>query len=328
MKRGKLFVGMMVLVFVLFLSLEIYAAEYTMRTAEIFREGFTHSESQKFFAKRVGEITKGKAEVKVFLGAVLGNERNYCEQLQMGSLDFAKVAASNAVAFAPKFAVFAMPYLIRDLDHLYKIFDSPAGRILQEAAEKAGFIILAYWDMNTVNVYNSRGPINKPEDLKGLKIRTREASICIDSLNAMGASAAPLATPELYTALQTKVFDGADHDPTVFVAFNYGEVCKFYSLTEHSVEPTLLLASKKLFDKLPKDIQDAIRQAGRDSMAYCRQIGPIKLKEALDIMENKYNVKINRVDKKAFIKAVAPVQAKYKTELGVDLVNGIAKLVK
>jgi tripartite ATP-independent transporter DctP family solute receptor len=276
----------------------------------------------------VGEITKGKAEVKVFLAAVLGNERNYCEQLQMGSLDFAKVAASNAVAFVPKFAVFAMPYLVKDLDHLYKIFDSPAGKILQDAAEKAGFVILTYWDMNTVNVYNSRGPINKPEDLRGLKMRTREAPICIDTLKAMGASAAPLATPELYTALQTKVFDGADHDPTVFIAFNYGEVCKFYSLTEHTVEPTLLLASKKLFDKLPKDIQDAIRQAGRDSMAFNRQTGAIKLKEALDVMQNKYQVKINKVNKEAFIKAVAPVQAKYKPELGADLVDGIAKLVK
>jgi len=327
MKRG-LFLGTLVLVFIFAVNMEIWAADFSMRTAEIFREGFTHSECQKFFAKRVGEITKGRAEVKVFLAAVLGNERNYCEQLQMGSLDFAKVAASNAVAFVPKFAVFAMPYLVKDLDHLYKIFDSPAGKILQDAAEKGGFIILAYWDMNTVNVYNSKKPINKPEDLKGLKIRTREASICIDSINAMGASAAPLATPELYTALQTKVFDGADHDPTVFVAFNYGEVCKFYSLTEHSVEPTLLLASKKLFDKLPKEVQAAVKQAGRDSMGYCRQVGPVKLKEALDIMQNKYNVKINKVDKEPFIKIVAPVQAKHKAELGADLVDGIAKLAR
>lgn len=326
--KKSLFIGVLVLSFVLVMGAEIWAAEYSMRTAEIFREGFTHSESQKFFAKRVGEITKGKAEVKVFLGATLGNERNYCEQLQMGSLDFGKVAASNAVAFVPKFAVFAMPYLIKDLDHLYKIFDSSAGKILQDAAGKAGFVILTYWDMNTVNFYNSRGPINKPEDLRGLKIRTREAPICIDTLKAMGASAAPLATPELYTALQTKVFDGADHDPTVFIAFNYGEVCKFYSLTEHTVEPTLLLASKKLFDKFPKDIQDAIRTAGRESMAFNRQIGPVKLKEALDVMKNKYQVKINKVNKEGFIKAVAPVQAKYKTELGADLVDGIAKLAK
>jgi tripartite ATP-independent transporter DctP family solute receptor len=325
--KSLLWAAVIVIVFFSF-STEIKAAEFSMRTAEIFREGFTHSESQKYFAKRVGELTKGKAEVKVFLGATLGNERNYCEQLQMGSLEFAKVAASNAVAFVPKFAVFAMPYLIRDLDHLYKIFDSPAGKILQEAAGKAGFVILTYWDMNTVNVYNSRGPINKPEDLRGLKMRTREAPICIDTLKAMGASAAPLATPELYTALQTKVFDGADHDPTVFIAFNYGEVCKFYSLTEHTVEPTLLLASKKLFDKFPKDIQDAIRKAGRESMAFNRQTGVVKLKEALDIMQNKYGVKINKLDKKPFINAVTPVQAKYKNELGANLVDGIAKLAK
>jgi len=137
-----------------------------------------------------------------------------------------------------------------------------------------------------------------------------------------------LATPELYTALQTKVFDGADHDPTVFMAFNYGEVCKFFSLTEHSIEPTILLASKKLFDKYPKDVQAAVRQAGKESMAQCRQISPVKLKEALDTMQNKYGVKINKVDKGPFIKAVAPVQAKYKKEMGADLVDGIAKLAK
>ncbi len=328
MTRKGLFCAVMVSMFFLPFVMEIQAAEFSMRTGEIFREGFTHSECQKYFAKRVGELTKGKAEVKVFLGAVLGNERNYCEQMQMGSLDFGKVAATNAVAFVPKFAVFGMPYLIKDLDHLYRIFDSPAGKILQDAAEKAGFVILAYWDMNTQSIYNSRRPITKLEDLKGLKIRTREAPICIEGMNAMGAIAAPLATPELYTALQTKVFDGADHDPTVFVAFNYGEVCKFYSLTEHTIEPTLLLASKKLFDKLPKDVQGAVRQAGIESMTYCRQIGPVKLKEALDAMQNKYKVQVNKLDKKPFIKAVASVQAKYKSELGADLVEGIAKLAK
>jgi len=160
--KSLLWAAVIVIVF-FSLSMEIRAAEFSMRTAEIFREGFTHSECQKYFAKRVGELTKGKAEVKVFLGATLGNERNYCEQMQMGSLDFGKVAATNAVAFVPKFAVFGMPYLIKDLDHLYRIFDSPAGKILQDAAEKAGLIILAYWDMNTQNIYNSRRPITKPE---------------------------------------------------------------------------------------------------------------------------------------------------------------------
>jgi tripartite ATP-independent transporter DctP family solute receptor len=328
MKRTRFLAGMMVFLFSVVLICEIQAAEFSMRTADIFREGFTHAEAQKFFAKRVGELTKGKAEVKVFLNAVLGNERNYCEQLQMGSLDFAKVAATNAVAFVPRFAVFGMPYLIKDIDHLYRVFDSPAGKILGDAAEKAGFVILAYWDMNTQSIYNSRKPITKPEDLKGLKIRTREAPVCIEGINAMGGSAAPLATPELYTALQTKVFDGADHDPTIFLAFNYGEVCKFYSLTEHTVEPTILLASKALFDKLPKDVQEAVKQAGKESMAECKKIGAMKLKEAFDIMQNKYNVKINKLDKGPFLKAVAPVQAKYRTELGVDLVDGIAKLAK
>jgi len=304
------------------------AADINLKTAEIFREGFTHSECQMFFAKRVGELTKSKAEVKVFLGGTLGNERNYCEQLQIGSLAFAKVAASNAVPFVDKFAVFAVPYLIKDLDHLYAIFDSPAGQAIQKAANEAGFVILAYWDMNTQNVYNSRGPINKPEDLKGLKLRTRGSPVCVETMNQMGANAAPLAMTDLYTALQTKVFDGGDHDPTVFVSFSLGEVCKFYSMTEHTIEPCFLLASKKKLDGLPEDVQKAVIQAGRDSMDYCRKIGPVKLQEALDVMKNKFKVAINTVDKAAFQAAVKPVYDKFRQKLGPELVDGMAKLAK
>lgn len=327
MNRNRILASVLSFLLLIFLCVvNGTAAEFNMKTAEIFREGFTHAECQKYFAQRVGELTDGKAEVKVFLGAVLGNERNYCEQLQMGTLDFAKVATSNAVAFVPAFGVFALPYLIKDLDHLYRISDSPAGKILEEKANQAGFVILAYWDMNTQSIYNSKRPIKTPEDLRGLKIRTRQNPICIDTINAMGGSAAPLAMTELYTALQTNVFDGGDHDPTVFDAFNLGEVCKFYSLTEHTVEPCLLLASKKSFDKLPADVQSAIRQAGRDSMEYCRKIGPIKTKQALDKMQNEYGVKINTVDKELFMKTVAPVSEKYKGEVGENLVDEVAKL--
>lgn len=328
MIRKSTIVVLVVLLIMVFLGTGVFAAEYRMKSAEIFREGFTHSDCQKFFAKRVGEITNGKAEVKVFLGAVLGNERNYCEQLQMGSLHFGKAAASNAVAFVPEFAVFAMPYLIKDLDHLYRIFDSPAGDMIQKAANKAGLIVLAYWDMNTQSIYNIRGPIQKPADLRGLKIRTRQNPICIDTINALGASAAPLAMPELYTALQTGVFDGGDHDPTVFDAFNLGEVCKYYSLTEHTIEPCLFMASKKLFDKLPKDIQEAVIQAGKESMKECRRIGPIKTKAALERIKNEYGVKINGVDTAAFKELLKPVQEKYRKQLGPELVDEIAKLAK
>jgi len=330
MERKKLWVGIMVLFIIVLLNVEIRAAEYSMRSAELVREGISHARAHKYFAKRVDEITKGKVEVKVFFGGALGNERNYCEQLQLGSIDLAKVMVTNAVAFVPKFGVFAMPYLIRDLDHLYKIFDSIAGKVLQEEAEKAGFVILAYWDTGIEGIYNSKRPITKPEDLKGLKIRTREAPICIDTLNAMGASAAPLATPEVFTALQTKVFDGGVQDKIAFtMVFKYAEICKFYSLTEHAVENTFLMASKKHFDKLPKEIQDALRKAGRESMEYMqRQVTPVEEKEAIDIMQNKYGVKLNKVDKEAFIKKVAPVQAKYKAEFGAELVDGIAKIVK
>jgi TRAP-type C4-dicarboxylate transport system substrate-binding protein len=146
----------------------------------------------------------------------------------------------------------------------------------------------------------------------------------------MGGSGAPLATPEVFTALQTKVFDGGVQDPIGFtLVFKYAEVCKFYSLTEHEIETSFLMASKKRFDKYPKEIQDALRQAGRDSTEYFkREVSGQEQKAAMDVMQSKYNVKVNKVDKEPFIKRVAPVQAKYKAELGAQLVDEIAKLAK
>jgi tripartite ATP-independent transporter DctP family solute receptor len=237
--------------------------------------------------------------------------------------------ATNGTAFVPIFEVFGMPYLVRSTDHYYKIPDSFAGKIIQDEADKAGFVILAYWDTGLENIYNSRRPITKPEDLKGLKIRTRESPVLIDTVNAMGGSGAPLATPEVFTALQTKVFDGGVQSSVGFaMVFKYAEICKYYSLTEHALEGTLFMASKKRFDKLPKEIQNAIRQAGRESMEYMhRQVTPAEEREALDVM-NKYGVKLNKVDKEVFIKSVAPVQAKYKTKFRGDLIDGIANLIK
>jgi tripartite ATP-independent transporter DctP family solute receptor len=332
MKEKKL-CAMLVLLFVMasFLFVgETRAAEYSMKSAEIVREGISHALAQKYFANRVAELTKGKAEVKVFYAGVLGNERNYCEQLQLGSLDFAKVMVSNAVAYVPKFAVFAMPYLVRDLDQLYRISDSPAGKMIQEEAEKAGFVILAYWDTGAESIFNSKRPITKPEDLKGLKLRTREAAISIETVNAMGGSGAPLATPEVFTALQTKVFDGGVQDPIGFtLVFKYAEVCKFYSLTEHVIETALLMASKKRFDQYPKEIQDALRQAGKDSTEFFRrEVSNQEQKVAMKVMQSKYGVKVNKVDKEPFIKMVEPVQAKYRDQLGAQLVDEIAKLSK
>ena len=330
MKRQTLFVVIMLLAVLFLCSFQADSAEFTLRSADVTRDGISHGLAQKFFAKRVDEITKGKVEIKTFLGGVLGNERTYLEQLQLGSLDFAKSMATNAVVFVPKFGVFGMPYLIRDLDHLYKIFDSPAGKMLGQEAEKAGFVILAYWDTGIENIYNSKKPIIKPEDLRGLKIRTREASICVETINAMGGIGSPVATPEVYSALQTKVVDGGVQSASAFtMVFKYAELCKFYSFTEQALENGFFLASKKRFDKLPRDIQDALRQAGRESMDYMHQtVSPAEEKEAVGLMQTKYGVKINKVDKEAFIKSVAPVQIKYKAEFGPELVDGIAKIVK
>ena len=177
-------------------------------------------------------------------------------------------------------------------------------------AADAGLIGLGFMDAGARSFYNKERPIEKPEDLQGLKVRVMQNPIFIDMMSAMGGNGIPIAFNELYTALQTGVVDGAENNPPSYLTQNHYEQAGYYSLTEHLIVPEIFVFSKKVWDGLDESQQTAIRECSKVATEKERELWQKMEQEAMAKLEE-MGVKINEVDKAPFIEITAPVREKF-----------------
>ena len=213
-----------------------------------------------FMAEKLEERSGGKVILEVYPGEVLGSEREMIEQVQMGLLDMTKVSTSPLESFIPAMSVFSVPYLFRDSEHLWNVLEGPVGKKLLQAGEKVGLKGLCYYDAGSRSFYTKEKPVMTPADLEGMKIRVMESKTSMQMVKELGASPTPIAWGELYTSLQQGVVDGAENNPPSFYRSGHFEVCKHYSLDEHTMVPDIVLMSSKLWNKLPADVQKMVQE--------------------------------------------------------------------
>ncbi len=274
------------------------------------------------FAKSVAAKTGGKVEVQIFPNGQLGgNEREVVESLQLGNVSMTVVNSSVVANFTPKADLWQLPFLFRDKEHLYKASDGEPGKIIAKELETKGLKLLSWWNGQPRHMFNSKKPITKLEDMKGMKIRVMQSPVTIATLNSLGAMATPMAAGEVYSAIQQGVIDGAENNYLSIRTFKFYEVAKYISLTGHFSEACPLLMDLKFFNSLPPDIQKAISEAaveGRDAMRKY-------IDQQTDIVEKELLAKgtlINKVDDiEAFRKAVEPVHKQFENRIGKDLID-------
>ena len=247
------------------------------------------------------------------------------EQVQMGLLDMTKVSTSPLESFIPSMSVFSVPYLFRDGDHLWKFLDSPAGKKLLQAGEEKGLKGLCYYDAGSRSFYTKDKPILKPADLEGMKIRVQESKTSMQMIRELGASPTPIAWGELYTSLQQGVVDGAENNPPSFYLSGHYEVCKYYSLDEHTMVPDIVLMSLKMWNKLPADVQKMVQEAADESVIEQKRLWKETTDNALKIVQER-GVTVYHPDKEPFREKVKPMHDSYKgTEVG-ELMQEIEKV--
>ena len=255
--------------------------------------------------------------------AQFGDDAESITNLRLGTLAFSANSQGATSGAVPEFAVLGLPFLFRDLPHAYKVVDGPIGKQLADAADKKGLVLLAMWDNGIRHTSNNKRAITKPEDLKGIKIRTPPDPITLDIFNALGANPAPLAFSELYIALQQGVFDGQENPLVNIFSSKLFEVQKFISLTGHKYEATPLLASKVEWAKLSKQDQQAVREAATEAAKLNRDLSlaaDADLKGKLAAA----GVTFNSVDQAPFIAATKPVYDKWRKTFP-DLVDAMVK---
>ena len=231
------------------------------------------------------ELSGGKMTLKIYPSQQLGTERQCLELLQIGSLDMTKVSVGTLENFAPKMKVLGLPFLFRDRQHSFNVLDGPIGQSLLNEGEQYWLKGLGYYDAGSRSFYTKERPVHSPEDLEGLKIRVMESVTAVNMVKALGGSPTPISWGELYTALQQGVVDGAENNPPSFYLSRHYEVCKFYTLDEHTVLPDVLLAGTHLWDKLSEEERGWLKQAVDKSIGYQRELWMESEKEALAEVE-------------------------------------------
>ncbi len=270
-------------------------------------------EAMLFLAKRVEEKSKGKIRVKVFPNQQLGSERELLELLQIGSLGMTKVSAAALEGFAPTMSVFGLPYLFRDDAHQRAVLEGPIGKQLLLDGEEFWLRGLTYYDAGKRSFYTKDKPVEQPSDLAGKKVRVMESVTAANMVKAMGGSPTPVSYGELYTALQQGIVDAAENNPPSFYTSKHYEVCKFYSLDEHTALPDVVIVSTKVWESLSEQEQEWLQEAADESSIYEYELWAASTEESMRELEAA-GVRITYPDKAPFRKAVEGIYTQLKID--------------
>ena len=287
----------------------------TLRLGHNAAPGNPKDEASHFLAKRVDELSKGKIKVSVGGAAQFGDDVEMLTALRLGTLDISANSQGPMAGVVPQFGVIGLPFLFKTLPAAWKVLDGPVGDELKKQADAKGLHMLAFWDNGIRHISNNARPITKPDDLKGLKIRTPSDPATIDTFAALGANPTPLKFSELYLALQQGVVDGQENPLMNIYSSKLHEVQKFISLTGHKYEMTVFVMSKMVWNKLSADDKKVIEQAALEARDLNRKLSAESDKDLRGKIEAA-GVKFNEVDPAPFQAMVKPVYEKWTKEHG------------
>lgn len=273
-------------------------------------------------AQKVYEKSGGKMRVDIYPSGQLGNERDLIELLQIGSLAMTKVSTAPLESFVPEMKIFGIPYLFRDEDHRWKVLNGEIGKRLLLAGQHYFLRGLCYYDAGCRSFYTTKEPIEQPNDLSGLKIRVMKSITSMAMVKSLGGSATPIPFGELYTALQQGVVDGAENNPPSFHLSRHYEVCKYYSLDEHTAVPDILLISTFVWNRLTPQEQTWLQEAADESVIAQRQFWKESVDEALKVVQEA-GVQVIYPDKAPFREKVTSMYDSYKGTQIYDLIQEI-----
>lgn len=279
------------------------------------------------FKSILEEDTMGRVEVQIFPNSQLGSEEEASQMVKMGMLAASAASAGGGLAtFVSEVELFNFPFIFQDLEHCYRVLDGPTGsRVARAIEKKLDCLMLGYWFSGIRNVWNSKKPILTPEDLNGIKIRVMSSPILVETFNALGAQATPMAFGELYSGLQMGVIDGAETDHIDLLFEKFHEVTEHVSYTNHLFLVVALIFSRKQYEKLPPDVQTAVLKAGRESVHVQREAMETLTAQALDELKE-IGLKFYEVDKTPFQQKVEQVYKNNAEKIGgVEVIEQVKR---
>ncbi|MGD9831326.1 MAG: TRAP transporter substrate-binding protein [Piscinibacter sp.] len=269
-----------------------------------------HEASVKF-AEVVKAKSGGRIEVQVAPSAQLGDDAAMVTALRTGALDMSANSQGAVANAVPEYAAFGMPFLFSSPAAAFKLLDGPLGKELADKSAEKGLVLLGTWDNGIRQMTNSKRPISKVEDMKGLKMRVPPDATLVDIMKSLGAESQQIKFAELYVALQQGVVDGQENPLVNIHASKLYEVQKHLAMTNHQFQMTPFLMSKRSWDKLSDADRKAVQEAAAEATALQRKLSAEADDKLLVELKAK-GVQVTTPDKAAFAKATADVTAKWE----------------
>ncbi len=282
-----------------------HAQQLELRFGHVGNPGSLFSASAEEFARIANEKLGDKAVVQVFGSSQLGSDSELLQKLKLGQVTFA-LPSSVMSSVSEEFGVFEMPYIIKDRDHMLRVQEAIGESVFQQAAKAKGYRILSYWENGFRQITNNQRPINVPEDLKGIKLRTPKGAWRVKMFQLYGANPTPMAFSEVFTALQTNVIDGQENPYAQIWSAKFQEVQKYLSITDHVYTPAYVLVSDKHFGELPGDVQALLMEAATEAQAFVYETAAALETDLLNKL-TEGGMEVNKADKDAFIAASKPI---------------------
>jgi len=301
-------------------STGVFAREF--RAADTQNEDYPTVQALGYMGSLVSERSGGRHQIKVFHSRQLGEEKETLEQTRVGAIDLNRTNVALIGTMVPSMNVLAMPFLFRSIEHLQKVLDGPIGNELLNSFEPYGFVGLAFYDSGARSIYNSARPIRSIDDLKGLRLRVQQSE-----QRALGAEPVELPYGQVLTGLSTKLIDGAENNWPSFVTADHYKFAGFYTLTDHTMSPEVLVMSQKAWSSLTPEDQKIFREAALRSSRLMREKW-LDLEERSRKQAEDAGVRIvTDIDRKPFEAAMAEIYAKVQRDPAMaELIERIRKV--
>jgi tripartite ATP-independent transporter DctP family solute receptor len=225
----------------------------------------------KLFAEEVEKKSGGKMKVRAIGAAALGPDVQMQQALIGGAQEMMVGSTATLVGITKEMALWDTPFLFSNAKEADTLLDGPIGEKIKGKLQDKGLVGLVYWENGFRNLTNSKRPVNKMEDLEGVKLRVMQNTVYLDSFKMLGANAVPMAFSELFSALETNTVDGQENPYNTILSSKFYEVQKYLTVTNHVYSPWIVLVSKKWWDQLSKDEQKVLMDAAKVSRDYERK---------------------------------------------------------
>jgi tripartite ATP-independent transporter DctP family solute receptor len=280
------------------------------RAADTQAEDYPTVQALRYMSRLIAERTGGRHEIKVFHSRQLGEERETIEQTRVGAIDLNRTNVALIGNFVPAMNVLAMPFLFRSIEHMQKVLDGPVGNEILGSFEPYGFVGLAFYDSGARSIYNGVRPVTSIGDLRGLRIRVQQSELMSEMIRSLGAEPVELPYGQVQTGLATHLIDGAENNWPSFVTTDHYRYAGYYTLTEHTMSPEVLVISLKAWQSLSAEDQRIFKEAALRSSQFMRE----KWRDLEEESQRKATAAgvtvIKDVDRKPFEDAMAAIYAR------------------